>query len=297
MHIYNLLNVCIGGCAGVCGVILGQPLDLIKTRMQTSTKMYTSAYSCFLDIVQNGGYQSFYKGMTAPLCSQFFQSGLMFTGENIAMSYLEPNINLNDNINGSTRAAHSFLSGSFGGLLKCVVLVPADLIKCKLQVDTAKKYTGSFDCFSKVFKNQGINGLYTGFTASAMREIPSFGVFFLVYRHSLNTLNSLTKKYGTIINNNSATIGAGLNTFIAGGIAGSVSWTCIYPFDVIKSNIQVTKHSLNNQRNVYETALHLYSKYGLQVFTRGLGVTIFRAFPVNATMLYIHESLKILMFP
>jgi len=166
-----------GGCAGVCGVILGQPLDLIKTKMQTSTKIYRSAYSCFLDIVQNGGYQSFYKGMTAPLCSQFFQSGLMFTGENIAMSYLEPNISLNDNINGSTRAAHSFLSGSFGGLLKCVVLVPADLIKCKLQVDKGT-YKGSFDCISKVFKNQGFNGLYTGFTASAMREIPSFGVFF-----------------------------------------------------------------------------------------------------------------------
>jgi solute carrier family 25 carnitine/acylcarnitine transporter 20/29 len=288
----------IGGCAGVCGVILGQPLDLIKTKMQTSTKIYRSAYSCFLDIVQNGGYQSFYKGMTAPLCSQFFQSGLMFTGENIAMSYLEPNISLNDNINGSTRAAHSFLSGSFGGLLKCVVLVPADLIKCKLQVDKGT-YKGSFDCISKVFKNQGFNGLYTGFTASAMREIPSFGVFFLVYRQSLNTLNSLTKKYRTptnTVNNNSTTIGAGLNTFIAGGIAGSVSWTCIYPFDVIKSNIQVTKLS-NNQRNVYETALHLYSKHGLQVFTRGLGVTIFRAFPVNATMLYVHESLKILIFP
>jgi hypothetical protein len=291
----------IGGCAGVCGVILGQPLDLIKTKMQTSPKVYSSAYSCFLDIVQKGGYQSFYKGMTAPLCSQFFQSGLMFTGENIAMSYLEPDVDLSDNINGSTRAAHSFLSGSFGGLLKCVVLVPADLIKCKLQVDKGT-YTGSFDCVSKVVKNQGIKGLYTGFTASAMREIPSFGVFFLVYRHSLNTLNHLTNKYrihsNSIINNNSATIGAGLNTFIAGGIAGSVSWTCIYPFDVIKSNIQVTSHrnSLKNQRNVYETAMHLYRKHGLQVFTRGLGVTIVRAFPVNAIMLYIHETLKILIF-
>ena len=296
-------NLICGGIAGTTACFIGQPLDLIKIRMQTEPKLHSSAYSSFMQIVKNGGYQSLYRGMTAPLCSQFFQTGLMFTGESLALKYLQPQLDFKGC--DTTRTAISvFLSGSFGGLLKCVVLVPTDLIKCKMQVDQAgygkhRKYSGAFDCASQVYSREGLSGLYRGFGVTTLREVPAFGLYFFVYRYSLDCLN----RFSTSMRHNKPikapeSAGPGLTTFIAGGLAGSVAWICIYPFDVIKSHIQVSTAGCasstqgTGDATIYQTATQLYQKHGIKAFTRGLGVTIARAFPVNASMLFTHEFLK-----
>ena len=295
-----------GGIAGTTACVLGQPLDLIKIRLQTEPKLYKSAYSCFMMTARNEGYRSFFRGMAAPLCSQFFQTGLMFTGESFALEYLQPGSNLNSNESAQT-ALNVFCAGSFGGLIKCLVLVPTDLIKCKMQVDQsgagkASLYSNSVDCFSKIYKSEGIIGLYKGFGVTTLREVPAFGLYFFVYRYTLNHLdrlyygeNVLEKSSSSVIKSNA--VQPGLTTVIAGGLAGSVAWICIYPFDVIKSHIQVSTHKRMAEGGsrcltIYGTAAHLYSQYGIKAFTRGMGVTIARAFPVNGAMLFTHESLK-----
>jgi hypothetical protein len=79
---------------------------------------------------------------------------------------------------------------------------------------------------------------------------------------------------------------------IGGGLAGPVSWICIYPFGVIKSNVQVAYSNGKNSMTTYETIVNLYRQQGLKAFTRGLSVTVVRAFPVNAALFYTHEYLN-----
>jgi hypothetical protein len=305
-----------GAIAGATGCFIGQPLDLIKIRLQTEPELYTSAYSCFVKTFQEGGYRGFYRGMAAPLYSQFFQSGLMFTGESVALKYLEPASNLDQK---NPKAVNIFLAGSFGGLLKCLLLVPADVIKCKMQVDHSSNkkslYNGSLDCFFKIYNTQGIRGLYAGFGVTTMREVPAIGIYFFVYRYSLKMLGFFCARPSSGANqdqdqdqnqksvekvlytsNSLAHITPskrpGLEFAIAGGLAGTVSWICIYPFDVIKSNIQVAYSNGKNSMTIYETIVNLYRQQGLRVFTRGLSVTVARAFPVNAALFYTHEYLS-----
>ena len=297
-------NLFCGGVAGTTACIIGQPLDLIKIRLQTQPNLYTSAYSCFQQTIRDEGYRSFYRGMTAPLLSQFFQTGLMFAGESVATHYLKSFESDTDQI--SRSSVNIFLAGSFGGLVKCLVLVPTDLIKCNMQVDQgsqgrAPKYSGSFDCFRKIYNDLGIRGLYKGFAVTTLREVPSFGFYFFVYRNSLSFLDTHFCNKG----NSESLISSfgherlskpGVTTFIAGGLAGTVSWICIYPFDVIKSPTQTSKNNKcvdgGKSLSVIETASYLYKQRGLKAFTRGLGVTIARAFPVNGAMLLTHEYLK-----
>ena len=47
--------------------------------------------------------------------------------------------------------------------------------------------------------------------------------------------------------------------------AGAVSWTLVYPFDVIKSNIQVTPAA--DQMNIYMTGRKLVNKHGNLLYT------------------------------
>lgn len=307
-----------GGLAGTIGIMIGQPLDLVKIRLQTEPGVYKNALSCLTQTVRDEGFRGLYKGMTAPLCAQFFQNGLIFTGESIALGYLEPDVDFDADMSNST-VRNVFLAGSFGGLLQCLVLVPADLVKCKMQVDHSRVgskqglYKGSLDCFSSVYNNEGMKGLYRGFGVTSVREVPAFGVYFFVYRYSLQCLNSLFESTGIsqkAVPPPQAAVGSikpktkpGLSTLIAGGLAGSVSWICIYPFDVIKSHVQTATDvkSLDSEGNVRKplgtigTALKLYRKGGTTVFTRGMGITVARAFPVNACVFYLHETLKNLL--
>ena len=361
-------NLMCGGAAGGLGIFIGQPFDFIKIQLQTQPKQYPSAVTCFLNIVRKDGFLSLYRGLTAPFIGQFLQNALIFAGEGVALRYLEPDIKFHKEMSSKT-VMNVFLAGSCGGLLQCLVLVPADLIKCKLQVDRVEgkpAYTGNIDCIRKIYRKEGMSGFFKGFGVTALREVPAFGVYFFVYRYSLRLMNNTSSsssssssssdtqlalptphaqcdskeaidRYETHASTSSSSSlhhpphhhlphehdlntmtagglagtcatsssphtetdvgddGPGISTMIAGGLAGCASWLLIYPVDVVKSYVQtagISSNSGSGSSSAYEVTKYLYRKHGIGVFTKGLGVTLLRAFPVNAAVFYTLETLK-----
>lgn len=189
-------NLFCGGAAGSLGIFVGHPCDLIKIRLQMEPTRYPSAVSCLLDTVRQEGFLSLYRGLAAPMAAQFLQNALIFAGESVALRYLEPDMKFQSEMSSKT-VMHVFLAGSFGGLLQCAVLVPADLIKCKLQVDLAhgkRTYSGNLDCIRQIYRSEGIGGFYKGLGVTALREVPAFGVYFFVYRYTLRMLSSTSTR-------------------------------------------------------------------------------------------------------
>lgn len=79
---------------------------------------------------------------------------------------------------------------------------------------------------------------------------------------------------------------------MAGGIAGSVSWAAILPFDVIKSRIQADE--VGKYRGLWDCTVRSYREEGWRVFTRGLLVCSVRGFPSAAvTFLVYAQTLKL----
>merc|ERR1712238_567103 len=79
-----------------------------------------------------------------------------------------------------------------------------------------------------------------------------------------------------------------------GGLAGSLSWIIVYPVDVIKSRIQSLPIDTISakKKSFYSIARNIYQKEGgiiPLIFSRGLAVTILRAFPVNGTIFFVYE--------
>ena len=72
-------------------------------------------------------------------------------------------------------------------------------------------------------------------------------------------------------------------SLFAGGVSGILTWLVNYPIDVIKSRIQADG---TQGRHAYSGFLdcgrQIYRSEGVRGFKRGLGVTLVRAFPVNA---------------
>lgn len=295
-----------GGNAGAVGIFIGVPFDLVKVRLQTNSHLYRNSWHCFTDTIRNEGLRGIYKGTMAPIMSQGAISSLLFAGEYSAMKILEPDLRPGE----LASRTNAFLAGAIGGLLQCVALVPADTIKCSMQVDNimgsvdtkssntgarpVPKYSGMTDCATKLYRQGGISRLYRGFWATVIREVPSIGVYFSVYRIAKNEMTPSGEQTSTTA------------TLIAGGLAGCASWMTIYPFDVIKSNIQIgippidastCSGTYEPPKGIFATGNELVRRHGWKVFTKGLGATMCRAFPVNAATFLVYEYLKDELLP
>lgn len=317
-----------GGTAGALGIALGNPLDVIKLRMQISPDKYSTSFQTFKNIIQYEGLSAFYKGLLPPLFAQFAMNSILFTTNSLVMDILEPT---RDRTNPG-HPMNIYIAGCLGGFTQCFVLVPADVVKCMLQADTGASaiassssstlsggsnvstgtsrpsFTGPLNCISYIIRTEGIRGLFKGFSSTALREIPAFGVYFSVYNHSVSYLSSLSDTrtiqspsdpsssffpaemldVPATIPSLGATHPSTATVLLSGGLAGAMSWTIIYPVDVIKTNIQTGQGSAG----ILATAASLKRKHGWGVFTRGLGVTVVRAFPVNAVVFYFYELFR-----
>jgi len=73
-----------------------------------------------------------------------------------------------------------------------------------------------------------------GFSAALVRNLPYGGIFFTVFEEG--------KALGARLNGTGKP--SNLETFAAGGAAGLVGWSVVYPTDVIKSSMQTDRSFL-----------------------------------------------------
>ena len=77
---------------------------------------------------------------------------------------------------------------------------------------------------------------------------------------------------------------------LAGGCSGALTWALIYPFDVIKTRIQTTSmQTPPSQRRMSFIYRSIVNQHGWRYLFRGLGITLFRAFPVNGIIFPVYE--------
>ena len=85
----------------------------------------------------------------------------------------------------------------------------------------------------KLISNEGFLGLYKGFLALVLRDVPGWGVYFYTYA-------VFKRFFGINEARKNGTQNSLLNVSIkvcAAGVAGQISWIICYPFDIIKTRI------------------------------------------------------------
>ena len=81
--------------------------------------------------------------------------------------------------------------------------------------------------FRHIYSQEGVRGLFRGFSATALRDTPSYGVYFLTYEYTIDQLVDANDRHTAL-----------WPMLLAGATAGCVSWLSCYPVDVVKSVIQ-----------------------------------------------------------
>jgi len=170
------------------------------------------------------------------------------------------------------------------------------MIRTRLQVQSSAKpmYTGAWDCLRSTVATQGYLEPFRGMVATVCRDIPNFLTQFWVYEG----LKDLQVKPGQTVYD--------LETYqiiMAGSAGGTAGWLSCYPFDVIKTRIQVEpKGTYARHRFLPDGGVHSCFKAilkegssqpglrRLRGFFTGFGPCLARAVPVNGAMFLAYES-------
>ncbi|XP_077996344.1 solute carrier family 25 member 45-like [Glandiceps talaboti] len=275
-----------GLVGGSGGVIVGYPLDIIKTRLQTQSVgavKYNGILDCAMKITRQESVFGFYKGMGFPLASVSLQSAVLFGAYGNVLRQLSAW--RGEGSEQPPRKTDIFVAGWIAGIVQLTIACPIELVKIRLQMQTHRRgdsmvgqgsptYKGPIHCISNIFKTEGIRGCYRGLTPHMMRDAPSFAIYFLGY--------DILCKQLTFEGQQRPSTWALL---LAGGTAGCISWILVNPLDVMKNRYQADGVKHKKYHNIWHCFADSYRTGGIRVFFTGVAINCLRGFPVNAVVL------------
>lgn len=76
-----------------------------------------------------------------------------------------------------------FLAGCLTKSMQSVLVNPITVVKTRLEVIGFNEYSGITDACSKIYRNEGIKGFFTGLKISLIRDVPFSGTFYPIYSY------------------------------------------------------------------------------------------------------------------
>lgn len=275
-------DIAAGFVGGATQVLIGQPFDLIKIRLQTGTS--ESSSSIIKNVIKNEGALAFYKGTLPPLFGVGACVSLQFYGFHETKRYF---LNKN-NTSSLTLWPQTYICGAVAGIVNTPVTTPVEQLRILSQSSHEKILINSL--VRNIYQNNGFGGLFRGFNITLLREIQSYGVWFLSYEIMIT---QLIKVQGYKSRNDINT----LQLLTCGALAGNFLWLSAYPIDVIKSNIQSDgfgKESKFSGKSM-NVIKHIMSTAGVRGFWKGIGPCLMRATPCSAgTFASVELALRVM---
>ncbi|GMF60257.1 hypothetical protein BVG19_g4832 [[Candida] boidinii] len=286
-------DIASGFVGGAVQVLVGQPFDLVKVRMQAG--QYHSPITCFTDSLAKEGPLVFYKGTLYPLFGVGACVSIQFYGFHEAKRQILKYYPNQDHLT----LGQFYMAGAFAGIVNTPVSSPVEQLRILMQTQKPDKttsinskysYNGPNDAIKKILETDGLKGLFRGSTITLFREIQAYGVWFLSYEYMMQQ----ACKRQNIKREDIPT----LQLVLYGGLAGEALWLASYPLDVIKSKIQ--SDSFNKDVSKYKGKIvpvvkDILRNEGIYGFFRGIAPALLRALPVSAaTFTSVEFALRVL---
>lgn len=180
-----LVSAFAGIIGSTCGKLVSHPVDTIKARIQVIPGVSFKAQEGSLimnsakEVIKNEGVAGLYKGLPTAIIGNIPASFLYFGAyEFWKKNTLEVEYFKN----------HSFISylsgGMFAETVACIVFVPTDVLKERLQVQSklkTYKYSSDLNALKQVFKTEGFRGLYKAYPATVFSFGPFSALYFMFY--------------------------------------------------------------------------------------------------------------------
>jgi solute carrier family 25 aspartate/glutamate transporter 12/13 len=291
----------LGAAAGSVGAVVGlllAPADLVKTRMQNQRirpdgfGLYSSPWDCLTRAYKTEGLSGLFRGNLPYLVGIIPQRAFQLTVYNqICTAFGVPDA---ENGGAYSSVLLQIIAGGVAGACQVLFANPLEIAKIELQTEREThrqwKARGSPvpppSTFTKVAKDLGGTGFYTGAASCLWRDIPFSAMFFPLYYRSKQLLKAI-EGYPS---------NPSQDAFLAGTVAAIPSAMLTTPADVIKTRLQSPRRDDGViYTGLRQCATHIYKHEGPLAFFKGAGLRAVRAAPQLGLTMAVYEKLPTLL--
>jgi solute carrier family 25 (mitochondrial adenine nucleotide translocator), member 4/5/6/31 len=178
-----------GGIAGITAKTLTAPIERVKLLLQTEhentklTTKYNGIIDCFTRCVKEEGFLSLWRGNGVNVIRYFPTQALNFSTKDFYGRLLKIEEKRGQNAN---YLFYNIACGGLAGSTTTLFVHPLDFARTRIAVDLGRskaerEYKGLWDCLRKVYRSDGVRGLYSGFVVAFFSMFCYRGLYFGVY--------------------------------------------------------------------------------------------------------------------
>nr|XP_055056836.1 ADP/ATP translocase 1 [Misgurnus anguillicaudatus] len=268
------------------------PLERVKLLLQvqhaskqiTADKQYKGIIDCAVRIPKEQGFLAFWRGNTANVIRYFPTQALNFAFKDKYRKIFLDGVDKHTQF--WTYFAGNLAAGGAAGATSMCFVYPLDFARTRLAADVGKgaadrEFTGLGNCLAKIYRSDGLKGLYQGFNVS-MQGI-------IIYRAAYFGLYDTTK--GMLPDPENAHIV--VSWMIAQSVT-IVSGFISYPFDMVRRRMMM-QSGLNGADIMYNGTIDCWRKIardeGLKAFYKGGWSNVLRGVG-GALVLVLYDEFK-----
>ncbi|NXD08715.1 S2538 protein, partial [Nothocercus nigrocapillus] len=262
MHPVLKAFVC-GSISGTCSTLLFQPLDLLKTRLQTvQPSVHGSSHvgmvTLLLRVVRTESLLGLWKGVSPSFARCIPGVGIYFS-----TLYTMKQKLLKDR---SPTALESVFLGATSRAVAGICMLPVTVVKTRYESGRFG-YGSVYGALKNIYQTEGARGMFSGLTATLLRDAPFSGIYLMFYTQTkkLTPQGKAEPKKFTSQDQLDPALMPLLN-FGCGIFAGILASLATQPADVIKTHMQLYPQKYHRTT---QAIAFIYKDFGLVGFFRG----------------------------
>lgn len=124
-----VIDLIAGSLAGIANVLVGQPLDTIKVKMQTFPALHPDPLTSYRQTLANDGFcRGLYAGTLPAIVANVAENSILFCSYGLCQDLVRRMHGLQE-----TGPMEKAFAGLGAGFLTSFVICPTELVKCRLQ--------------------------------------------------------------------------------------------------------------------------------------------------------------------
>ncbi|MEE6511889.1 hypothetical protein FKM82_018742 [Ascaphus truei] len=246
-----------GSLSGTCSTLLFQPLDLVKTRLQSQQLpggTRPGMLTLFVKIIRNDSLLGLWKGVSPSFLRCIPGVGLYFSTLYAVKQHLFSERD--------PRPLESVLLGAGSRTVAGVCMLPFTVVKTRYESEKYG-YRSVYGALRNIYGTEGARGLFSGLTATLLRDAPFSGIYLMFYTQAKKLAphaiqSSPTDEIDPAL--------IPLLNFSCGIVAGILASVATQPADVVKTHMQL---SPEKYRWTGQAACYVFQNHGLTGFFLG----------------------------
>lgn len=294
----KLFNIFSGGVAGTVASSITNPLEVIKTQLQSTSASATahgelaSAGGHPMDIakriVEKDGIIGFWRGMRPTLVGIIPARSIYFYSYEQSKKAISK-FNLPEGSVGN-----ALISGFAAGIASNTLTNPIWMVKTRMQLlaDSTvgqKAYLGYTDVIQTIWKEEGIGGFYKGISASywgCSEGCIQFVLYEQIKTRLLRQKNLIRQKQGL----EPTTELSKLSYFLSAAFSKGMAAMATYPHEVARTRLrEQARAGVFKYKNMWQTLSLVAKEEGRQGLYAGMGVHLAKVVPNSAIMFLTYE--------